>query len=117
MQAGDAAKIPTYESVNVLRTAKNKSGLDSSDYARIKRDVLDMGHDAATVKKDLTSLMRQRHELEPEEARQKRRTASIKRLLTSLKSLRTDIESQKMLPSSVLKEISNLINRIELEIR
>lgn len=114
-QPEDAARIPTLESVNVLRSAKNRAELDSGDYARIKREVLDMGKDASAVKKDLTSLMRQRQELEPEEARRQRRAAVLKRLVTSMKTLKSEIESQKMLPAGFLKEISNLINRLELE--
>lgn len=114
--SNEVAQIPNYDAVNVLRLAKNKNALDKSDYHRLKKEVLDMGRDASLVKKDLTSLMRQRESLEPEEARRQRRTAVIKRLLTSMKTLRADIETSKMLPAGVLKEISNLINRIELEL-
>ncbi len=109
--------IPTYESVNILRLAKDKNILDKDDYANLKRDILDMGKDARDVKKDLTALMRQREELEPEEARKKRRAAVIKRLLTALKTLKADIEASKMLPASTIKEVSNLIHKIELELR
>jgi len=111
------SEVPTLDSVNVLRLAKNKNVLDKESYEDIKKGVMDEGKEAGAVKKDLTSLMRQREELEPEEARRKKRTAILKRLVASLKSLRTDIESSKMLPVSVLKEISNLINRVELEIK
>ncbi|MFA6142287.1 MAG: hypothetical protein WC738_03225 [Candidatus Omnitrophota bacterium] len=115
--SSDPSKLPTYETVNLLRLAKNKSTLDKNDYANIKESVLEMGKDAREVKKDLTTLMRQREELEPEEARRKRRAAVIKRLLTALKTLRTDIETSKMLPAGTIKEVSNLINRIELELK
>lgn len=115
--SSDPSKLPTYETVNLLRLAKNKATLDKDDYANIKESVLEMGKDAREVKRDLTTLMRQREELEPEEARRKRRSAVIKRLLTALKTLRTDIETSKMLPAGTIKEVSNLINRIELELR
>jgi hypothetical protein len=113
----EAAKLPTIDSVNVLRLAKNKSALDKSDYVSLRREVLDLGKDASAVKKDLTQLIRRREELEPEEARRAKRISSIKRLVTSLKGLRSDIERSKMLPATVLKEISSLINRIELELK
>lgn len=115
--SSDPSKLPTYETVNLLRLAKNKNTLDKNDYASLKESVLEMGKDAREVKKDLTTLMRQRECLEPEEARRKRRSAVIKRLLTALKTLRTDIETSKMLPAGTIKEVSNLINRIELELR
>lgn len=110
------SNVPTYEAVNVLRLAKSKNTLDGSDYASLKRDVLEHGKDAREVKKDLTVLMKQREELEPEEARRKRKEAVIKRLLSALKTLKTDLETSKMLPASTIKDVSNLIHKIELEL-
>jgi len=110
------ASVPTYDAINILRLAKNKKTLDGGDYAHLRREVLEMGREASLVKKDLTSLIRQREELEPDEARHKKRMATLKRLVTSLKSLRTDIENSKLLPVSTIKEISGLIHKIELEI-
>lgn len=115
-ESSDPSKLPTYESVNLLRLAKNKNTLDKDDYAGLKESILEMGKDAREVKKDLTTLMRQREELEPEEARRKRKIAVIKRLLTALKTLKADLETSKMLPVSTIKEVANLINKIELEL-
>lgn len=110
------ASVPTYDAINLLRLAKSKKTLDGGDYAHLRREVLEMGREASLVKKDLTSLIKQREELEPEEARDRKRVATLKRLVTSLKTLRTDIENSKLLPVSTIKEISNLIHKIELEI-
>lgn len=115
-ESSDPSKLPTYESVNLLRLAKNKNALDKDDYAGLKESILEMGKDAREVKKDLTTLMRQREELEPEEARRKRKVAVIKRLLSALKTLKTDLETSKMLPVSTIKEVANLIHKIELEL-
>lgn len=112
----NAASVPTYEAINVLRLANSKKMLDRVDYAHLKKEVLERGRDAGLVKKDLTALIRQREELEPDEARHKRRVATLKRLLTALKTLRTDIETSKLLPAETVKEISSLINKIEAEI-
>lgn len=111
----DAAQVPSYESVNMLRLAKRKQ-LDEEDYSRFKKDILEKGRDAREVKKDLTALIKQREELEPEEARKKKREATIRRLLSSLRSLKTEIEVTKVLPSDVLKQTKMLIDRIESEI-
>lgn len=107
------AVVPTYESVNVLRLAKSKNTLDGQDYFRFRKDVLELGKDAVAVKKDLTTLMREREELEPDEARKRKRVAMIKRLLTALRTLKTDLETTKMLPASTIKEVSSLISKIE----
>ncbi len=112
-----AAKMPGYESVNVLRLAKNRKTVDDKDYAHLKKEVFEMGKDERALKRDLTSLMRQREELDPEEARQKRRVAAIKRLLVTLRTLKTELETSKMVPVNILKETSGLIAKIEAEIR
>lgn len=110
------AAVPNYESVNVLRLAKNKKSLDEADYRALKKDVFQGGKDAGDVRKSLTSIMKQREELDPEEARDKRRTASLKRFIATLKALKTEAESSKMLPQAILKETSQLIAKLESEI-
>ena len=112
----DTAAVPSYESVNLLRLAKNKNTLDKDDYQRFRKDVLEKGKDALQVKRDLVSLMKQREELDPDEARQRRRFSVIKRAVSSLKTLKTDIETEKLLPANLIKEMSVLINKLEAEI-
>ena len=110
------AAVPSFESVNLLRLAKDKNTLDKDDYQRFKKDVLEAGKDPVQFRKDLTNLMRQREELTPDEARQRRKFAVVKRVVSSLKTLKADIESQKLLPVNLVKEISLLINKLEAEI-
>lgn len=116
MAAKDAAEVPSYEAVDVLRLAKKKQTLDEDDYRRFKKDILEKGRDGREVKKDLTALIKQREELEPEEARRRKREATVKRLLSVLKSLKREIEVTKVLPSDVLKQTNALISRMESEI-
>lgn len=115
-QSPDVSRLPNYESVNILRIAKNKSCIDKGDYFKLRKDVLETGKDAGEVKKDLTALIKQTEELEPEEARNKRRIAVIKRLLRILKTLKGDLEVSKLVPSGMIKEVGALIDRIEAEI-
>jgi len=116
VETKDASEVPSYEAVDVLRLAKKKQMLDEDDYKRFRKDVLEKGKDAREVKKDLSTLIRQREELQPDEARKKKRESIIKRLLTTLRSLRTEIEVTKVLPSDVLKQTKMLIDRIEAEL-
>ena len=115
-EAQPAASAPSFESVNLLRLAKDKKTIDRDDYQRFKKDVLELGKDPGQFKKDLTAVMREREELSPEEASQKRKVASVRRLVSTLKTLKTDIETQKFLPMSLIKEVSVLINKLESEI-
>jgi len=114
--AAEAASVPSYESVNLLRLAKSRKAIDEDDYATLKKEVFESGKDSSDVRKSLTGLIRQREELQPDEVRQMKRTSTLKRLLAILKTLRKDIEVSKMLPAAILKETSNLINKIESEI-
>ena len=117
LQTAEASSIPTYESIDALRLAKNKKILDADDYADIKNKVFQKGQDAREIKRDLTALMRQRQELDPEEAREKRKLVSLKRFISVLKSLKRDLEEAKLLPLSILKEAEDLIQKLELEIK
>ena len=116
VETADAAVVPSYESIDVLRLAKNKKDLDSADYLRLKRDIFEKGRDAREVRKDLTALIRQREELEPEEAYEKRKMATVRRFLGVLKSLKEEIETGKLLPSPIIKEASSLISKLEKEL-
>ena len=98
------------------RDAKNKKILDQDDYANIKKEIFDDGFDTMQVRRDLTSLIRQRQELDPEEAHQKRKMATVKRLLTTLKSLKKEAELLKLLPAGLIKETASLISHIESEV-
>jgi hypothetical protein len=112
-QATDAASVPSLESIDVLRLAKAKKALDEGDYVRIKKDIFEKGKEAREVRKDLTALIRQRRELEPEEAWEKRRLATIKRFLSVLKTLKNELEDAKLLSASLLKEVDDLIKKLE----
>ncbi len=115
-ESEEVAALPSYESVNVLRLAKNKKDIDADDYAKLKTDVLRNGKDAREVKRDLSCMIKQREELDPEEARRQKKIMTVRRFLTTLKSLKRDIELSKMVSSGIIREVSSLIAKIEAEI-
>ncbi|MBM3245917.1 MAG: hypothetical protein FJZ13_01110 [Candidatus Omnitrophica bacterium] len=117
VESSSAANIPGYEAIDVLRLAKNKKGLDTDDYGKIKKEIFEDGKDVLAVKKDLTALIRQRQELDPQEAYQKRRLATVKRFLGTLKSLKQEAELSKLLPAPLIKETADLIRKLESELR
>lgn len=116
VESNDAKALPSYESVNVLRLAKNNKDIDSGDYASIRRSVLELGKEAKDVKKDLTAIMRQREDVDPAAAREKKRYAAVRRLVSTLKALKNEIEVSKLASASVIKETAALIKRLEMEI-
>lgn len=115
-ESADAARVPSYEAVDLLRKAKDKKNLDPEDYSKLKKDIFEDGKDVQAVKRDLTSLIRQREELEPEEAYKKRRRATLRRFIGSLKALKQEAEISKLLPASLIKEAQELIKKIEEQI-
>jgi hypothetical protein len=114
-QDHDPVAVPSYEAVDVLRSAKSKR-LDEDDYSSLKKQVFEQGKDALEVRKDLTSMIRQRQELEPEEAWEKRKAATVRRFLGTLKSLHQELESAKLVSSNVLKKAALLIHELEGEL-
>ena len=116
METTPAATLPSFEAIDVLRLAKNKKELDVSDYAHLKNEIFEKGKDARDLKKDLTGLIREKKEVSPEEAWEKKKLAHVTRLLSTLKSLRKEAEMLKLLPIALLKETSQLIKDIEAQI-
>ena len=114
IESAKAATVPGYESIDVLRKAR--MGLDAGDYEKLKKDVFEKGKDAREVKKDLTALIKQRDELEPEEARRRKKISAVKRLLGMLNTLQRDIELLKLLPANDIAEIRRLVKKIEGEV-
>lgn len=114
-ESAPAATIPNYETVNILRLAKENEAVDRVDYNRLKKDAFESGKEPREIKKDLTAIIRQREELDPDEARDKRRTTTVRRFLGTLKALGTELETGKFVSSTVLKDMKALIRRIEAE--
>ena len=112
----EGAATPTLDAVDALRLASRKKIIDKDDYAGIRKKVLEEGADGREIKKDLTQLIRQREELEPEEARNRRRQAVIKRYISLLKSIKEEIRASKILPAQILNYTDKLLSELEREI-
>ncbi|MBL7068869.1 MAG: hypothetical protein ISS34_03330 [Candidatus Omnitrophica bacterium] len=110
------ASVPTLESVDVLRLASRKKELDREDYSRIRKDVLELGKDARETKRDITTLIKQREELEPEEAWRKKRITVLKRFLSTLRSIKTELKTTKLLSAQITKDLESLISKVESEV-
>ncbi len=116
-QASEAKQLPSYESIDILRRAKEKKGLDTQDYSKLKKNIFEKGRDAVEVRKDLTALMKQREEVSPEETWAKNKEKNIKRLLTTLRSLKREAEDLKILPAALVAELTKIIDRLDIELR
>lgn len=113
----DASKVPGYEAVNVLRLAKQKKELLRDDYLRLKKAVFDKGKDASTVRQDLTAILRERKPIDPEEERDKRNEAAIRKLYNALNSFEKDMEVLKLAPDNIVEEAKGLMAKLEKELQ
>ncbi|MBU0548551.1 MAG: hypothetical protein KJ710_00440 [Candidatus Omnitrophica bacterium] len=114
IDASQAANIPSYESVDILRQAKNKKVLDEDDYKNLKKEIFEKGRDAQELKKNLGVIIRQRQEMDPEEAQEKRKLVMLRRLLGQLRMLKQEAEVLKILPMPLIKELGVLIKKIDV---
>ena len=109
--------LPSYESVNILRQAKNNKDLDKDDYASLKKEIFEKGRDAVEIKKNLGVIIRQRKELDPEFAEEKKKNLVLKRLLGQLRMLKQEVLVLKLLSVPLIKDLDNLIKNIDQEIK
>lgn len=107
------ASTPDYESVNVLRLAKQRKDIEENDYQTLKKSVFEEGKDHKELRKDLTQLIKQKEDISPEDARMQERLKTIKRFISTMKSTRETLSSLKMLPDEVLVDADKVIERIE----
>lgn len=114
-EEAEAAEIPSYEAVDVLRLAKNKD-ISEDDYAKLKDNLFVKGKDSREIKKDLTVMMRQRQEIDPEEAWQKKKESNIRRFIGTLKSLKREMDETKILPADMAREVNALIKKLESQL-
>ena len=117
VEEAPAAAVPGYETVNVLRLAKKNKELPAEDYKKLKLSVFEEGKDASVIRKDLTTLMKQRKELDPDEEREKRNAAAVKRFMTAVRSFKKDMEVLKLVSGDILQQVENLLLKLEMEVK
>lgn len=111
----EATKVPGYEEINFLRLAKYKKDVKKDDYVKMKRDVFEKGKDVTTMRKDLTAMMKERKHVDPEQERDERHQAAIRKIVHSLKNFQKDMESMQLIPADILEDTQSLLTRLESE--
>ncbi len=113
----EAINVPSYDAINVLRMAKQKKELLREDYSQLKKSIFDKGKDASVVRRDLTSIMKERKPVDPEEERDKRNEAAIRKLVNSLRSFQKDMQALKLVPENIVKETTDLMAKLESQLK
>lgn len=113
----EAPQVPGWDAVNVLRMAKQKKELTEEDYRHLRESVFEKGRDAAGVRKDLTTMMKEREEVDPDEERRMRNLAALRRMHNAIRSFKRDIETLKLVPAALIQETEKLLKQIEAQIK
>ncbi|MCK5581477.1 MAG: hypothetical protein KAJ18_09430 [Candidatus Omnitrophica bacterium] len=112
----DAAQVPPCDAINVLRLAKRNHELHKDDYRSLRKSVFDKGKDATALRKDLTTMIRERKQVDPDEEREMRNLVAMRKCLNALRSFERDMEVLKLAPADLVEEAKTLMKKIEEEV-
>lgn len=108
--------IPHYESINLLRLAKENKKITPSDFADLRRAVLNHGKEPKEIRAQVKKFLSEEETKDPAELRKSRRNWAIKRLVTFLSNTKKALESEALLPAYLLKQIEELSRKLEDQI-
>ena len=112
------ANLPNYESVNILRLAKNNERLTPQDIDSLRTAVLEKGRDPQEVRAQMKQILDLKDADQGSDTlREQRRTAVIKRLASALESARRDMTQEKLLPLYIVKQIEDLKSKLEDQLK
>jgi hypothetical protein len=107
--------IPNYESVNLLRLAKQNKNVSESDFAELRQAVLSENKEPKEVRVKMRKIIAENggEEKDPADIRRDRRNTSIKRLITFLSNTKKEFEGENLLPAFLLKQIADLTAKLQ----
>ena len=112
----NVVKLPSCDSVDILRLAKDKKGLNEKDYKTLRYRVIDEAEEPKEVRSELRSILESYPEAHSEDEKRRKQQGSVKRFLGTLKNLRKEIEGSGLLSKKLTMEIDQLIVKIESEL-
>ena len=112
----EANNIPELEAIHVLRLARARKEVTKQDYQEFRRQVFDKGRSAGLVKQDLTALIKERKHVNPDEEREQRSQAAVRRLLSAIRSFKKDAETLKLVKADLVRKAEELFQELEAEI-
>jgi hypothetical protein len=108
--------VPNYESVNVLRLAKENKKLPAEDFADLRDAVINEGKEPKEVRAQMVRMLSAREVKDPADVRKQRRNAAIKRMITVLSNSKRELESEGLLPDYLSKQIADLASKLQDQI-
>lgn len=112
-QTENPRAIPNYESVNLLRLAKENKNITTQEFAGLREAVLNEAREPKDVRARVKEILSDKDERDEVEVRRAHRNTVIKRLVTMLAGARREFESENLLPDYLLKQMSELAKKLE----
>jgi len=112
-EARKTAVIPSYEGLDVLRLARSHKELTREDYSKLRKDIFEKGKEASLVRKDLTTIIKERKKVDPKQERENRHEQSVRRLMAALRSFKKDMETLNLVEPDIVEEAEGLLKRLE----
>ena len=103
------SQIPSYESVNALRIAKQSGKLPEDDYEALREEVLDHVKEDAEIKKKIRYILKSNAPKDSIEIKEDRKLHLVKRLVHGLSSSRNELKNLSC-PEKILKKIDELVD-------
>jgi len=111
--AGPAAKVPNFESVNLLRLVKENEKLPPQDYAKVREAVIEKASEPKEAREQVKKLITAREDKDPAEVKQERRNAALKRMISVISGAKRELEHDKLLPDYLIKQMNDLIGKLQ----
>ncbi|PIU40005.1 MAG: hypothetical protein COT00_03965 [Candidatus Omnitrophica bacterium CG07_land_8_20_14_0_80_50_8] len=103
------SQIPSVESVNSLRLAKQSERISEGDYATLRADVLENAKEDAEVKKKIRYILNSHNPQDSIEVKEDRKLQIMKRIVLSLGISRNELQNLSC-PERILKKIDELVD-------
>jgi len=117
-EEGRVERLPDFESVDILRKARGRKTIPEEEYARMREAVFKAEVEPRELGRQFRSLLEaaKTASVDPEEAWEKRKSDTVRKVLGSLKSIRSTLEDNKFLSYSIVQSLGQVIKQIEGEI-
>ena len=106
-------KIPDYESVNLLRLAKNNKNIPTNEFAELRNDVLNEGKECKEVRAAVKKILETHAPKDTSEMKDRKRSSVLRRLIGFLNSAKTQLEEEDLVPDYLLTQIDALTQKLE----
>lgn len=108
--------FPGVESVNVLRLAHANQKLTAREYEALRSSVMEEAKEPKDVRAEVRQLLAGREERDPRQLRRERRNGAIRRIISALANARKQFGAERLVPDSLLEQMSDLAGKLEAQI-